>query len=99
MLGEIMLLPSPASLFAKAEPAPGRMAKISLLVSVGIDCRPFLEGSRELGARGVSLLQLLSDLDDKTHPSILLHFLEACRLARALLAGSVIEMKVRTSCP
>lgn len=34
-----------------------------------------------------------SDLDDKTHPSILLHFLEACRLERALLAGNVIEIK------
>lgn len=34
-----------------------------------------------------------SDLDDKTHPSILLHFLEACRLQRALLAGNVIEIK------
>lgn len=33
-----------------------------------------------------------SDLDDKTHPSILLHFLEACRLERALLAGNVIEI-------
>lgn len=34
-----------------------------------------------------------SDHDDKTHPSILLHFLEACRLERALLAGNVIEIK------
>lgn len=34
-----------------------------------------------------------SDRDDKTHPSILLHFLEACRLERALLAGNVIEIK------
>lgn len=78
-----MLLLSPASLLQRPSPLQPGWPKYLCSWSVGNDCRPFLEGSRELGARGVSLLQPSSDLDDKTHPSILLHFLEACRLARA----------------
>lgn len=90
-----MPLSSPASLYAKAEPSPARMAGTSLPLDMfaGIVCGAFWKAvwSRALRKRPFSSSSL--DLDDKTHPSILLHFLEACRLARTLLAGNVIEMK------
>lgn len=94
MLGEIIASPLPRQPFCKGRaPSSQNSQNISTRGLLALTAGPFWKAVASWAPGERPFCSSSSDLDDKTHPSILMHFLEACRLARALLARNVIEMK------